>query len=114
VRNVLYPGLPSHPQHELAKKLMPDGLFGGMLAFELAAGPEALDAFIGALKVVQLVPSLADVTTTLSHPALTSHRAMSAEQRANIGVRDELLRLSVGIEDIADILDDFEQAFRQL
>jgi cystathionine gamma-synthase len=114
VQNVLYPGLPSHPQHELAKKLMPDGLYGGMLAFELGAGPKALDTFIGALKVVQLVPSLADVTTTLSHPALTSHRAMSPAQRANIGARDELLRLSVGIEDIADILDDFEQAFRRL
>lgn len=114
VSRVMYPGLSSHPQHELARKLMPDGLFGGMLAFELAAGPSALDPFIAALKIVQLVPSLADVTTTLSHPALTSHRAMSPEQRANIGVKDELLRLSVGIEDVADILDDFDQAFRQL
>ncbi len=114
VGKVLYPGLPSHPQHELARKLMPTGLYGGMLAFELAGGPQALDPFIGALKVVQLVPSLADVTTTLSHPGLTSHRSLSAEQRANIGVKDELLRLSVGIEDLADILDDFEQAFRQL
>lgn len=114
VGKVMYPGLPSHPQHELAKKLMPDGMFGGMLGFEVAAGPQALNPFIKALKVIQLVPSLADVTTTLSHPAITSHRAFSAAQRASTGVKDELLRLSVGIEDPADILEDLEQAFRQL
>ena len=114
VGKVFYPGLPGHPQHELARKLMPEGLFGGMLGFELAAGPKALNPFIKALKVIQLVPSLADVTTTLSHPALTSHRGLTPEQRAGIGVRDELLRLSVGIEDPADILEDLEQAFRQL
>jgi cystathionine beta-lyase/cystathionine gamma-synthase len=114
VGQVMYPGLPSHPQHELAKKLMPDGLYGGMLGFELAAGPQALSPFVKALKEIQLVPSLADVITTLSHPAITSHRSLTPEQRAGIGVRDELLRLSVGIEDPADILEDLEQAFRQL
>lgn len=111
---VLYPGLPSHPQHELARKLMPAGLYGGMLAFELAGGPEALNPFIKGLKEIQLVPSLADVTTTISHPAITSHRGLTPAQRAGIGVKDELLRLSVGIEDPADILEDLEQAFRQL
>jgi cystathionine gamma-synthase len=85
-----------------------------MLAFELAGGPAALEPFIGALKEIQLVPSLADVTTTISHPAITSHRGLTPAQRAGIGVKDELLRLSVGIEDPADILDDLGQAFRQL
>ncbi len=114
VGKVMYPGLTSNPQHKLAQKLMPEGLFGGMLGFELAAGPQALSPFIKALKVIQLVPSLADVITTLSHPAITSHRGLTAVQRAGIGVKDELLRLSVGIEDPADILEDLEQAFRQL
>ena len=112
VSRVIYPGLASHPQHETGRKYMPDGLFGGMLSFEIEGGRPAVSRFIRALKDIPLVPSLADVTTTISHPSSTSHRMLSPEQRATVGVKDELLRLSVGIEDAADLIYDLDQALK--
>ena len=112
VRRVIYPGLTSHPQHEISRKYMPDGLYGGMLSFEIEGGRSAVSRFIRALQHIPLVPSLADVTTTISHPASSSHRMLSPAQRAAVGVTDELLRLSVGIEDATDLLDDLDQALK--
>ena len=109
---VVYPGLASHPQHEIAKKYMPDGLYGGMLAFELAGGHKAASRFVRSMKTIKLAPSLADVMTTISHPASTSHRMLSPVQRAALGVNDALLRLSVGIEDVHDLIEDLDQAIR--
>ncbi|HLQ33124.1 MAG TPA: aminotransferase class I/II-fold pyridoxal phosphate-dependent enzyme [Chloroflexota bacterium] len=106
VRQVLYPGLPSHPQHALAKRLLSGG-FGAMLAFEIEGDPGQL---IERLKLVRFVASFGGVTTTVSHPASTSHRALSSEQRLAAGIPDGLLRLSVGIEAIDDLIADFEQA----
>ncbi len=114
VRRVVYPGLASHPQHALARHLMPHGMFGGMLSFELDGGRPTISRFIKALRDIPLVPSLADVTTTISHPASTSHRMLTPQQRADIGVGESLLRLSVGIEDPADVIADMEQALAQL
>jgi cystathionine gamma-synthase len=111
VARVDYPGLESHAQHGLASQLLPNG-FGGMLAFELHGGYQAASAFVKNIAhAIPLAPSLADVSSTLSYPAATSHRALSPEARAKIGVTDGLLRFSVGIEDSADILDDIAQAF---
>ena len=110
VRSVDFPGLASHPQHDLARALYPLGT-GGMLSFELEGGYGSASCFVRALVGrIPLASSLADVSTTLSYPAGTSHRSLSPEARADIGVTDGLLRLSVGIEDSQDILDDLDRA----
>ena len=112
VGGVHYPGLPSHPGNPLARRLLTGG-FGGVLAFEMRGGLEAADALVKALRLITLVPSLGGVATTLSHPVKTSHRGLSLAERERLGVRDSLLRLSVGIEDAADLTADLTQALTQ-
>ncbi len=108
VARVDYPGLEQHPQFELAKRLYPKGL-GGMLSFELHGGYAAASRFVKTVAPhIPLATSLADVSSTLSYPYGTSHRALTPEARARINVTDGLLRLSVGIEAIEDILADLE------
>ncbi len=102
VRRVHYPGLPDHPQHALARKLLADG-FGGMLAFELRGGAAAVGRFFAALRLLEFAPSFGDVTTTWSYPARTSHRGLSPEEQAKLGIDPGLVRLSVGIEDVEDL-----------
>lgn len=114
VKRVLYPGLASHAQHKVAQRLMPEGLYGGMLSFEVNGGRDFVNQFIRNLKQIPLVPSLADVMTTFSHPASTSHRMLTAEQRKSFGITEGLLRLSVGVEDVNDILEDLDQAFSKV
>ena len=109
VAAVQYPGLASHPDHLVARRILTGG-FGGMLAFELRGGIEAADALVKALRLITLAPSLGGVATTLSHPAKTSHRGLSALERERLGVRDGLLRLSAGIEDAPDLTADLAQA----
>jgi cystathionine beta-lyase/cystathionine gamma-synthase len=107
VQRVFYPGLPGHPQHELAARQMRG--FGGMIAFELGT----LQAAAGMLKKVRLcalAESLGGVETLISHPASMTHASIPAEQRALIGVTDGLVRISVGVEDVEDILQDLDQA----
>ncbi|HXV33162.1 MAG TPA: aminotransferase class I/II-fold pyridoxal phosphate-dependent enzyme [Gaiellaceae bacterium] len=111
VASVLYAGLESYPQHELARRQL--GGFGGMLAFELAGGREAGERFMDALRLCGRATSLGGVDTVLHHPASTSHRQYSAEQLAAAGVSPGLLRLSVGCEDADDILADLDQALAQ-
>lgn len=110
VARVFYPGLPSHPDHETAKRVL-DG-FGGMVGIELAGGGEAAARFVGALQLAKLAPSLGGVETLVSEPRYTSHAAMTPEQRAAGGIRDGFLRVSLGIEDAADLIADFDQALR--
>ncbi len=105
---VHYPGLPSHPDHDLAKAVL-DG-FGGMVGLELAGGPIAAERMLQRLELVTHAPSLAGVETLVSEPRLTSHRGISAEERAALGIPDGFLRLSCGIEDADDIIGDLEQA----
>jgi cystathionine gamma-synthase len=102
VRRVHYPGLPDHPQHALAVTLFPAG-FGGMLAFELRGGSAAVERFFEALPLIEFAPSFGDVTTTWTYPARTSHRPLSAEEQAKLGIDPGLVRLSVGIEDVEDL-----------
>ena len=104
VRRVYYPGLPSHPQHDLATKLFAGG-FGGMLAFELRGGAAAVERFFAALRSIEFAPSFGDVTTTWSYPSRTSHRPLSGEEQAKLGIDPGLVRLSVGIEDVDDLRD---------
>jgi len=106
---VHYPGLASHPQHELAQELLTQG-YGAMVAFELRGGEVAASAFVRGLRRIRLAPSLADVSTTISHPSKTSHRSMSETARQDAGIRPGLIRLSVGIEHPDDIIADLRAA----
>lgn len=112
IDQVLYPGLPSHPQHDLAKKQMTKG-FGGMVSFTFKSGAKG-DAikFLENLKVFTLAESLGGVESLANHPALMTHASIPAEKRAEIGVTDDMVRLSVGVEDIEDLIADIEQALK--
>ncbi|HEX6037080.1 aminotransferase class I/II-fold pyridoxal phosphate-dependent enzyme [Longimicrobium sp.] len=110
VARVFYPGLPSHPDHETATRVL-DG-FGGMVGIELAGGDEAATRFVRALRLAKYATSLGGVETLISEPRFTSHAAMTPEQRAAGGIRDGFIRVSLGIEDAADIIADFDQALR--
>ena len=105
---VNYPGLASHPQHEVAKKQMK--AFGGMLSFELKQGNEKAISTMNRLKFCSLAPTLGDVDTLILHPASSSHLRVAPELRKQAGITDGLIRVSVGIEDPQDILDDLLQA----
>jgi cystathionine beta-lyase/cystathionine gamma-synthase len=108
VAKVHYPGLPSHPDHARAKKVL-NG-FGGMVGLELKGGSKAAEQFLNRLKLVTHAPSLAGVESLISEPRLTSHKSISPEARAKIGIPDGFLRLSCGIEDAEDIIGDLEHA----
>lgn len=99
VAQVDYPGLPDHPQHPLARRQFGER-FGTMVTFRLAGGRPAADAFIAAAKNIPFCPSLGELSTTLSHPETTSHRGMTADQRASLGITGGTIRLSVGTESI--------------
>jgi cystathionine gamma-synthase/methionine-gamma-lyase len=115
VRQVLYPGLASHPQHQLARRLFADRGYGGMVSFELAdGGQQKVFRFFEALRLCVPVPTLGDVQSLVLYPAHSSHRALSAEQRARLGIGEGLVRMSVGIEAIEDLLEDLEQALAVL
>ena len=110
IRRVHYPGLPDHPDHNVAKALM-DG-FGGMMAIELAGGARAAERFLRRLRLIRHAPSLGGVDSLVSEPRFTSHAHLSPEGRANVGIPDGFLRLSIGIESAQDLIADIEQALR--
>jgi cystathionine beta-lyase/cystathionine gamma-synthase len=110
VKRVYYPGLENHPNHDIAKKQMIGG-FGGMVSFTFNSGKmEDAVAFFEKLKVFTLAESLGGVESLANHSATMTHASVPAEERAKIGITDDLVRLSVGVEDIDDLLDDLEQA----
>lgn len=104
VRRVHYPGLPSHPDHAIAATTL--GGFGGMIGIELAGGPKAAERFLKALRLATHAPSLGGIETLVSEPRFTSHASLTAEQRAAAGIPDGFVRLSTGLEDAEDIIDD--------
>jgi cystathionine beta-lyase/cystathionine gamma-synthase len=108
VRAVHYPGLASHPDHEIAAAQMSG--FGGMLAIELTGGARGAERFIRKLRLIRHAPSLGGVDSLVSEPRHSSHTHLSAEERAKLGIPDGFLRLSVGIEDADDLIADIEQA----
>jgi len=108
VQKIYYPGLPTHPGHELAKKQMSG--FGAMIAFDLGSLDRA-KTFLGRVRLCSLAESLGGVETLISHPATMTHASVPAEQRARLGITDGLVRISVGIEDVEDLIADLEQAF---
>ena len=109
VEKVNYPGLRTHPQHELAKMQMSG--FGGMLSFYLKEGTDVKE-FLRNLKIIALAESLGGVESLISQPASMTHAALAKQERERIGITDNLLRLSVGIEDVEDLTTDLEQAFQ--
>jgi methionine-gamma-lyase len=109
VSEVHYPGLPSHPQHELARQQM--SAFGGMIAFELKGGFGAGTAMMDRLTLIQRAVSLGDAESLIQHPASMTHSTYSQEERLEHGISDGLVRLSVGLEDVEDILADLDAAF---
>lgn len=111
VERVYYPGLASHPFHEIAKKQMSG--FGGMVTFTFKSGKkEDAIKFLENLKVFTLAESLGGVESLANHPALMTHASIPEDKRKEVGISDDLVRLSVGIEDIEDLLADLEQAFK--
>jgi cystathionine gamma-synthase/methionine-gamma-lyase len=111
VARVNYPGLPGHPQHALAASLFGGRGFGGMLSFEIAgAGKSEVYRFMEALQLCLPATTLGDIYSLVLHPASSSHRSLTPQERQRIGITDALVRLSAGIEDPADLLADLEQA----
>ncbi|UYZ14321.1 bifunctional cystathionine gamma-lyase/homocysteine desulfhydrase [Brevibacillus sp. WF146] len=107
IKRVIYPGLPSHPNHELAKKQARG--FGGMISFDVGSAERA-DEVLAKVKYFTLAESLGAVESLISVPARMTHASIPAERRAELGITDGLIRISVGIEDVQDLIDDLEQA----
>jgi cystathionine beta-lyase/cystathionine gamma-synthase len=108
---VHYPGLPSHPDHALAATQL-DG-FGGMVGLEVRGGVEAAERMLRRLRVAQHAPSLGGVETLVSEPRVTSHASLTPAQRAAQGIPDGFVRVSLGIENVEDLIADFQRALRQ-
>ena len=106
---VIYPGLPSHPQHELARAQMSG--FGGMISVELDTKERAAQV-LGRCRLFSLAESLGGVESLISHPASMTHASVPLERRLELGITEGLVRLSCGVEDVGDLLEDLEQAFR--
>jgi cystathionine gamma-lyase len=110
-QKVNWPGLSSHPQHALAKKQMTG--FGGMMTFEIKGGLEAARGFLKSVKIFACAESLGGVESLIEHPAIMTHASIPPTNREKLGISDGFIRLSVGIEDAKDLIDDLKQAFDQ-
>jgi cystathionine gamma-synthase/methionine-gamma-lyase len=111
VERVYFPADPAHPDAAAIRRLLPQGLYGAIVAFELKGASKAeVFRFMNALKLVVPATSLGDVHSMVLYPAMSSHRDISPKHRERMGIRDNLVRLSVGIEAAEDIIGDFEQA----
>jgi O-succinylhomoserine sulfhydrylase len=112
INQVIYPFLPSHPQYELAKKQMKWG--GGIVSFEVNGGLKAAMSLLGELKFCSLSSNLGDTRTILTHPASTTHSRLSPDEKKAVGITEGLIRISVGLEHIDDIIADLKQAMEKL
>jgi cystathionine beta-lyase/cystathionine gamma-synthase len=113
IEKVYYPGLPTHPTYSVGQAILA-GNYGGMVSFKITDDLERINSFLRALRWLDIAPSLAGVATTLSHPLKTSHRAWSPEKQQEWGITMGLLRLSVGVEDVEDIIEELGQALEKL
>jgi cystathionine gamma-lyase/cystathionine beta-lyase/cystathionine gamma-lyase/homocysteine desulfhydrase len=111
VARVHYPGLPTHPQHDLARRQMRG--FGGLISFELGSFEKA-KTFLGGVRLIALAESLGGVESLISHPASMTHGSVPPERRAAIGITEDMVRISVGIEDVDDLKDDLSQALERI
>ncbi len=110
---VSYPGLPSHPTHETAKKYHRGGRYGAIIGFGIKGGYEAGKQFINELKLFSLLANIGDAKSLVIHPASTTHQQLTPEEQLATGVTPDFIRLSIGIEDVEDILADLDQALRK-
>jgi O-acetylhomoserine (thiol)-lyase len=108
---VIHPNLPSHPDHALAKQILPKGA-GSMVSFGIKGGRAAGARFIDSVKLISHLANVGDAKTLVIHPASTTHQQMSAEQLKTAGVGEDMIRLSVGLEEPEDIIEDLAQALR--
>jgi O-acetylhomoserine (thiol)-lyase len=109
---VNYSGLPDHPSHVLAEKYL-KGNFGGILGFGIQGGLPAGRKFIESVKLASHLANIGDAKTLVIHPASTTHQQLTAEEQLETGVTEDYIRVAVGIEDIEDIKEDFDQALRK-
>jgi cystathionine gamma-synthase/methionine-gamma-lyase len=115
IRQVHYPGLEQHPGHGIAKRLLRQGCFGSVLSFELVEGDRArVFTFLNSLRLCLLATTMGDIYTELLYPTMSSHRMLSPEQRAAVGISDALIRLSAGIEEGHDLIADLNQALAKV
>jgi O-succinylhomoserine sulfhydrylase len=112
VTRVNYPGLPSHPQYELACRQQSG--FGGIVSFEVKGGREEAWSIIDATRMISITANLGDAKSTITHPASTTHGRLTQKERDDAGIRDNLIRVSVGLEEVGDIQADLERGFRML
>ncbi|MBA7700357.1 Cystathionine beta-lyase [subsurface metagenome] len=108
VEKVFYPGLKSHPGHEIAMRQM-EG-FGSVVSFEIEGGIEAVNSFLRSVTIFSLAESLGGVDSLVEHPATMSHASMPEDVRRGVGITDSLIRLSVGLENVDDLIEDLAQA----
>ncbi|MEX2573586.1 MAG: O-acetylhomoserine aminocarboxypropyltransferase/cysteine synthase [Balneolaceae bacterium] len=109
-----FTGLPDHKYHRKAKKYLQEGLFGSVFTFGVKGGYEAARSFIESLELSSHLANVGDAKTLVIHPASTTHQQLSSEEQASSGVKDDLVRVSVGIEHIDDIITDFKEAFKRI
>ena len=109
VSKTLYPGLKSHPQHDLAMSQM-NGMGGGIISIDLKGGFEAARKMLEGCELFSLAESLGGVESLINHPAIMTHASVPAEKRAAIGITDSLIRLSVGVEDVNDLIAELDRA----
>jgi O-succinylhomoserine sulfhydrylase len=112
VARVYYPGLASHPQHELAKRQQSG--YGGIVSFELKGGKEQAWQVVDNTRIISITANLGDAKSTITHPATTTHGRLTPEQRADAGISDGLIRVSVGLEDVQDIITDLARGLDQI
>jgi len=112
VKRVFYPGLKSHPHYKTAKKQMQG--YSGMISFEIVGSAKAVKSFLRRVKVFSLAESLGGVDSLAEHPASMSHAAMPAGFRKKVGISDNLIRLSIGLENVDDLIEDLEQALKSV
>ncbi len=114
VSKVHYPGLKSSSSHELAKEILMNDMFGGMISIDLAGGEKAAYELIRSLENIKFLPSLASFSTSVSYPGKTSHRALTEEEREQSGISMGLIRISVGLENISDLITEFTKALSSI
>lgn len=113
IQTVIYPGLPSHPQYELAQRQMTGAGYGGMISFVIKGGIERASEFLKGTRYFTLAESLGGIESLIEHPALMTHATIPPAQREVLGISDGLIRLSVGIEDVKDLIADLSQAIEK-
>jgi O-acetylhomoserine (thiol)-lyase len=109
---VIYPGLTSNPNHKIASKYL-KGNYGGLIGFGIKGGKEAGRKFIESLRLISHLANIGDTKSLVIHPASTTHQQLTPEEQTSTGVTDDYIRLSIGIEDPEDIIEDIEQALKK-